>query len=224
MSQRCVKYHLKDHILLLTLLGLITLSSIMLLSLCLSDTPYIQLSSLDLTSDYFHCTSKHELKLYVPLILITRLALLLLTTICAYKIRHTPDLFNETRQLVFTIYNLSFLSIILPTIDLSLGRGRNLGTSVYGVCTLIICTLTTLIMFVPKIRLVMTRNKRRDSCSPTFAYSQKNSLNFIKSNYCVQLSTNIDPIKECSSKISLREPFSIRIRHNLQRSFSSPCT
>jgi hypothetical protein len=177
MSQHTVKHYLKDQYLLIVLFGLIILSSAMLTGLCFGDPFYLQLSPFNSMNDYQYCTSKYQLTVYVPLILSTRFALLLLTTICAYKIRKIPDLFNETRQLVFTIYNLFLLSITLPTIDLTMGRGKDIATIVYGVCTFIICILTALIMFVPKLILVMNTDERRRSSisSSTFIFDANNS-------------------------------------------------
>ena len=180
MSQRTNKHHLKDYFLLLILSGLILLSSAMLAGLCVADRFYLQVSTLDALNDYQYCTSKHQLTVYMPLILSTRFALLLLTTIWAYRIRKTPDLFNETRQLVFAIYNMFFLSIALPTIDLTMGRGKDLATTVYGICTYLICILTTLIMFVPKIVSMITMNERRRSSSSTFTFSETNISPFAR--------------------------------------------
>jgi hypothetical protein len=174
MSQVTVKYHLKDHYLLIILFGLIVLSSVMLIGLCLGDSLYLQVSPFDSISDYQYCTSKYQLTVYVPLILSKRFALLLLTTICAYKIRKTPNLFNETRQLVFTIYNLFFLSITLPTIDLTMDRGKNLTVIAHGICIFIICILTTLIMFLPKLILVIKIRERKKCSSSTFIFNEIN--------------------------------------------------
>ncbi|CAF0946657.1 unnamed protein product [Didymodactylos carnosus] len=131
MSERIVKYYLTDKYLLFILFGLILLSSAMLTGLCFGDPFYLKLSPLDSMSDYQYCTTKYQLTIYVPLILSTRFALLILTTVCAFKIRKISDLFNETRQLVFSVYNLLFLSVTLPVIDLTMGRGKNSTTIIY---------------------------------------------------------------------------------------------
>jgi hypothetical protein len=175
MSQHTVKYLLKDRYLLIILFGLILLSSAMLTGLCLGDPFYLQLSPFDATSDYYYCTSKHHLTVYVPLIWSTRFALLLLTTICAYKIRKIPDLFNEARQLAFTIYSLFLLSIALPVIDLTMGRGKDLPLIVHGICVFFICILTTLIMFVPKLVLVITMDEHKKCSSSTFTFNENTS-------------------------------------------------
>lgn len=175
MFQHTIKNCLKDRYLLMIQSVLIILTAIMLLTLCIRDPYYLALSPIDSMNDYQYCTSKYQLTVYVPLILSTRFTLLLLTTICAYKIRKVPDLFNETRQLVFTVYNLSFLSIALPTIDLTMGRGKCFAVITYGICTFGICILTTLIMFVPKIILVLQEEERNKFASSTFIYSEKKS-------------------------------------------------
>ena len=114
MSKHTLKYYLKDQYLLIILFVLIIILSAVLIGLCVGDPFYLQLSSFDAWNDYEYCTSKHQMSVHIPLIISIRFSLLLLTTICAYQIRKIPHLFNETRQLVFTIYNLLFLSITLP--------------------------------------------------------------------------------------------------------------
>ena len=224
MSQVIVKHHLKDHYLLIILFGLIILSSAMLTGLCAGDPLYLQLSPFDSMGDYQYCTSKYQLTVYVPLVLSTRFALLLLTTICAYKIRKIPDLFNETRQLVFTVYNLFFLSITLPTIDLTMGRGKDLTTVVYGICTFIICILTTLIMFVPKLILVINMNGRRRSSSLTFIFNENNLSPSPNSDSGTESSIKTSQHSGNASTIRMKEPFQNSNHNNINRSYSLPST
>lgn len=182
MSEHAVKYHLKNQYLLIILLALIILLSVLLIGLCVGDPFYLQISPLDSSNDYEHCTSKHQMNVHIPLIISVRFCLLLLTTICAYKIRQLPDLFNETRQLVFTVYNLLFLSVTLPVIDIVMGRGKNVTMIVYGLCTFLICTLTSLIMFVPKIILVMRMGETKPRSSSTFVFDETTSPLAIQPN------------------------------------------
>jgi hypothetical protein len=224
MSQRIVKHHLKDLYLLMILLGLIILSSAMLTGLFLGDPFYLQLSPFDSMSDYQYCTSKYQLTVYVPLILSTRFALLLLMTIWAYKIRKIPDLFNETRQLVFTVYNLFFLSITLPTIDLTMGRGKDMATIAYGICTFSICILTALIMFVPKLILVIKMHERRRSSSSTFIFNQNSPTPSIKSDSSTESSIKIQQYSENTCTLRNREPVQNSYHSNRRRSSSLPST
>jgi hypothetical protein len=187
MSQHVVKHYLKDKYLLIILFCLIIVLSSLLIVLCVGDPFYLGISAFDSMNDYEYCTSKHQMSIYVPLILSTRFTLLFFTTIFAYKIRKIPDMFNETRQLVFAIYNFLFLSISLPTIDLTISRGKDISMIAYGICIFLICILTTLIMFIPKIILVIKMaGKKERSTSSTFLFSENTS----------SLSINI----ECSMK------------------------
>jgi hypothetical protein len=216
-----VKHHLKDQYLLIILFGLIILSSVMLTGLCVGDSFYLQLSPFDSTSDYQYCTSKYQMIVHVPLILSTRFALLLLTTICAYRVRKVPDLFNETRQLVFTIYNLFFLSISLPAIDLALGRGRDLAAIAYGVCTFIICILTTLIMFVPKLLLVINMVERKRSCSSTFMFDANDSSPPSRKGSTTESSIQTHRCDDNVSTLRRKEPCQDSSQPSLRRSHSS---
>jgi hypothetical protein len=217
-----VKHHLKDQYLLIILFGLIVLSSAMLTGLCLGDRFYLELSPFDSTSDYEYCISKYQLTVYVPLILSTRFALLLLTTIYAYKIRKTPDLFNETGQLVFTIYNLFFLSIALPTIDLTMGRGKDLAMIAYGICIFIICVLTTLIMFVPTLILVMKMDEHKKCSSSTFIFDKENSSSATNGGSSTRSSITTEQYCENTSIIRRKAAFRKSNRGNLYRSHSVP--
>ena len=173
MSKRVVKHYLKDQYLLLILCGFIVVLSCLLIGLCVGDPYYLDRLSYDSENDYEYCTSKHQMHVYVPVILSIRFTLLFFTAICAYQIRKIPDIFNETRQLVFTIYNLLFLSISLPTIDLTLGRGKDIPMIIYGLCTFLICILTTLIMFLPKLILVISMDDKKErSKSSTFLFAE----------------------------------------------------
>lgn len=222
MSKVVAKRHLKDRYLLIILFGLIILSSAMLTGLCLGDPFYLQLSRFNSMSDYQYCTSKYQLHLYVPLILSTRFALLLLTTICAYKIRKISDLFNETRQLVFTVYNLFFLSITLPTIDLTMDRGKNMTMIAYGVCAFLICILTTLIMFVPKLVLIMNMDERKRSSSLTFIYDERNVSPSTSSESNDRSSIKPQQYYEKVFRIQTKEPCQNPNHNKLHRSYSLP--
>ena len=180
MSKHTLKYYLKDQYLLIILFVLIIILSAVLIGLCVGDPFYLQLSSFDSWNDYEYCTSKHQMSVQIPLIISIRFSLLLLTTICAYQIRKIPDLFNETRQLVFTIYNLLFLSITLPVIDIVMDRGKNVTMIVYGLCTFLVCALTTLIMFVPKITLIIKMDGKSQPSSSTFVFHETTSLSVTK--------------------------------------------
>jgi hypothetical protein len=148
------------------------------------------------------------MRVYVPLILSIRFSLLLLTTICAYKIRKIPDLFNETRQLVFTIYNLLFLSISLPTIDLTMNRGKDIAMIAYGLCIFMICMLTILIMFIPKIILVIKMGDKKERSSSTFLFSANKSSSSLN--------------KECPNK-RIEYSSILKIKNSFfHRSYSSP--
>ena len=194
MSKHTVKYYFKDQYLLIILFVLIVLLSALLIGLCVGDPFYLQLSLFDSWNDYEYCTSKHQMSVRIPLILSVRFSLLLLTTICAYKIRKIPDLFNETRQLVFTIYNLLFLSITLPVIDLVMDRGKDVTVVVYGLCTCLICILTTLIMFIPKVILVIKMDGEKQPSSSTFIFNDTNSPSPIKTDSNLSI---LGKIKSC---------------------------
>jgi hypothetical protein len=195
MSEHIVKHHLKDKYLLMILFCLIIISSSLLIGLCVGDPFYLELSRFDSINDYQYCTSKYQMSVYCPLILSTRFSLLLLTTICAYKIRKIPDLFNETRQLVFTIYNLLFLSITLPAIDLTMSRGKDITMIAYGICVLMICILTTLIMFIPKIILVIQMDQKKERSNSTFLFNENTSSSSINNHFHIESSieTNENP-------------------------------
>jgi hypothetical protein len=169
MSQHVVKHYLKDKYLLIILFCLIILLSSLLIGLCVGDPFYLGISPFD------------SMSIYVPLILSTRFTLLFFTTIFAYKIRKIPDLFNETRQLVFTIYNLLFLSISLPTIDLTISRGKDIAMIAYGISIFLIYILTILIMFIPKIILVIKMDDKKErSTSSTFLFPENSSSSSLK--------------------------------------------
>jgi hypothetical protein len=199
MSKHVVKHHLKDKYLLIILFILIIILSSLLIGLCIGDPFYLELSRFDSMNDYEYCTSKYQMRVYVPVILSIRFSLLLLTTICAYKIRKIPDLFNETRQLVFTIYNLLFLSITLPTIDLTMSRGKDVAMIAYGLCIFLICMLTTLIMFIPKLILVIKMDDKKQRSSSTFIFSENNSPSSIKKDFDTESSMKTN---EHSSEVS----------------------
>lgn len=222
MSQTTVTQHLKDPYLLMILLGLIILSSAMLLGLCVGDPFHLPLIAFDSISDYQYCTSKYELIVNVPLTLSTRFALLILTTICAYKIRKTPGLFNETRQLVFAIYNLSFLSVAVPVIDLTMDRGKTLGTIAHGVAIFVICILTALIMFIPKLILLMKTDKTEKCSSSTFVFNRANSAVLTNTRSCPATQLEVNKYSENQPKIR-RKRFRLNGDQNeLNRSYSSP--
>ena len=222
MSQATMTQHLKDPYLLMILLGLTLLSSAMLLGLCLGDPFYLPPMAFDSMSDYQYCTSKYQLIVNVPLTLSTRFALLLLTTICAYKIRKLPGLFNETRQLVFAVYNLSFLSVAVPVIDLTMDRGKTLGTIAHGVVIFAICILTALIMFVPKLILIIKMDKPGKCSSSTFVFNRNNSSPLTNTHSCP--ATQLELNKYCESQSKLRRKrFRLNgSRNDLNRSYSSP--
>ena len=223
MKQATVTHHLKNHYLLIILLGLIVVSSAMLIGLCVGNPFYLQLSPFDSTSDYQYCTSKYQLMLKVPLILSIRFALLLLTTICAYKIRKLPDMYNETRQLVFTIYNLAFLSIAVPVIDLTMDRGKTKEAIAHGVAIFAICILTTLIMFVPKLIFVIKMEKRGRCSSWTFAFHSNMSPPLAHANSRPTTAMERQQqLGENHSTIRRREPSQKSDRNCLHRSSSSP--
>lgn len=194
MSKHTLKYYLKDQYLLIILFVLIIILSAVLIGLCVGDPFYLQLSSFDSRNDYEYCTSKHQMSVHISLIISIRFSLLLLTTICAYQIRKIPHLFNETRQLVFTIYNLLFLSITLPVIDIMMDRGKNVTMIVYGLCTVLVCTLTTLIMFIPKIILIIKINGKNQPSSSTFVFNETTSLSVIKTG---SHASKLPAVKSC---------------------------
>jgi hypothetical protein len=54
-------------------------------------------------------------------------------------------------QLLLTVYNLLFTSVLLPAIDGTLGRGLDSTVLAYGGCVFLVCILTVAILMVPKI-------------------------------------------------------------------------
>ncbi|CAF1228639.1 unnamed protein product [Didymodactylos carnosus] len=178
------QYHLADKHLLLILFGFILFVSIMLLGLNIGDPFFIDKDQYHKSSenDYLYCSSNHQTTIYIPFTLTVRFSLLLLTSVCAFKIRQIPDSFNETKQLSLTVYNLLFLSILLPVLDGILGRGTTQGTLAHGLCLFVICLITIIIMFAPKLLLLYNNRKeqstRRKSVVDIFSSTLQRHKNF----------------------------------------------
>ncbi|CAF1419711.1 unnamed protein product [Didymodactylos carnosus] len=101
----------------------LVLKSSMLIGLCLGDPFHIQLSSYNTSNDFQCCSSKFQTtNIYYPIIASPYLFLPLLTSIFTCKVRRIPETFNEAKQLGLTVYNLLFLSISLPAIDITMTR------------------------------------------------------------------------------------------------------
>lgn len=153
----------RDWQLALVLLALLCAETAMLVALQMSAPLHVELfvngSSLWPPEDHFACTSSLE-RLFVPVTIAARFALLLLTAVCAYSVRDVPSQFNETRQLLLTVYNLLLLSSLLPVIDASLHRGRDNALAAYSVCVFVICALTLAILFAPKIAAILRMHRR----------------------------------------------------------------
>jgi hypothetical protein len=65
-----------------------------------------------------------------------------------------PAAFNETRSITVTVYNLLFLSILLPAIDAAMSRGKDAALVAYSACVFAICSATILILIAPKLVVV----------------------------------------------------------------------
>jgi hypothetical protein len=109
--------------LLCGLVVLLLLQTAIILGLIFGEPFYLKLSSYDSTSDYSYCSSDNETA-YTGAIMSFRFFLLAATAIYTFRIRNIPDAFNEVKQLSMTVYNLTFLSILLPIIDTAMGRGK----------------------------------------------------------------------------------------------------
>lgn len=166
--------YLRDKYLVLILLFVLLLTGLTILGLCLGDPFYMKTSTYDDNYDYQYCTSNRQYTLYVPVIQTARFIILAFMSIVAYKIRKIPDFYNETRQLVFTIYNLTFLSIALTVLDLVLDRGQSVSLIVYCMTIFTICVTIILIMFVPKIIMMKMKKPSIHCPSSTFQFDATN--------------------------------------------------
>ena len=145
-----------DPVLLLMLFGLVAIEVGMLLGLAVGLPMSIRLREYGTLEDYYVCRTSSETEnelntIYLPVIMVTRFALILVTTVVVYRVRDLPDQFNETKQLGLTIYNLLFLSVLLPAIDGTLGRGLDTPVIAYSVCIFLICSVSVCILFLPKL-------------------------------------------------------------------------
>ena len=152
---------------------LLILESILLTSLHVSVPMRTELGEYDGDSDYWSCragdatvygSTNYVDSIYLPVTISTRFALLGVTALMAYRVRNLPDVFNESRQLLITIYNLLLISALLPAIDATTGRGKEASLIAYSVCTAFICLTSVSVMTVPKfIRLYQYRTRNYDS-------------------------------------------------------------
>lgn len=102
--------------------------------------------------------------LYQPVILSVRFTLLLLATCAAFHCRKIGKGFSESSQILFSMYNMTGLSVLLPVIELAAARGSDALLVAYCVCVFLIAVLTLTIMFMTKYRIIL--KKRNESTTP----------------------------------------------------------
>jgi ABC-type branched-subunit amino acid transport system substrate-binding protein len=182
-----LKTRVTDQKLLVGLGVLLLLESIVLLSLQYASPMTMRRSTYDSMNDYYACraggsggeipdnsddgseevttsTGTNEVDtIYLPVIIATRFALLIATAVMAFRTRTIPDAFNESKQLLVTVYNLLLLSALLPAIDGSLGRGKEVSLCAYSLLVLVISLSSVSIIFLPKLNTlyVMRREERQ---------------------------------------------------------------
>lgn len=161
-----------------------------IVGLSLVDPFFIQKEMFDSWRDYEFCTSEHQSILLIPIVQTMRLTFLILMSIAAYGIRSVPAVYNETKQLIFTIYNLTFLSIALPIFDSTVGRGKDVSLLTQGVSVCMICIITMSIMFLPKVILMKRGNPNIRGRTSTFPLDYHRSTGNQKVMIDVQTQTN----------------------------------
>ena len=102
------------------------------------------------TMDYYYCSSG-DIALHTGVVMSWRFFLLAVTAVYAFRIRSIPDAFNESKTIFAVVYNLSFLSVLLPIIDEAIGRGKSTGVIAYGASVFTISIATSTIMLAPKL-------------------------------------------------------------------------
>lgn len=148
---------LTDRNLLAMLASLLLLQVIIVIALTKAKPMSVMTNYTD-TYGYRHCEvadgSQNINEVYLPVLISFRFFLLVASAIMAIQTRNIPDGFNESRQLLMTIYNLLFISILLPVIDLSLTRGTDSALTAYCASIFAISLLTNSIMMIPKFILI----------------------------------------------------------------------
>ena len=151
---------LQDSRLALVLIGILMAETVMLLALEQSHRLTSVLDSIDNETVYWHCSTPSDTDLtglYLPITIAFRFVLLALTAACVYSVREIPSQFNEATSLLATVYNLLFLSILLPIIDAVMDRGRDTALIAYSISVFAICVLTLLLQLAPKIIVLLGR-------------------------------------------------------------------
>ena len=118
---------------------------------------YVTASTVPTTTAVMAAESYRVNTLYIPIILSTRFALLLLATFCAFVCRKIGNGFGESTQLLYTLYNLTALSVLLPTLEQATGRGEDGPLIAYCISVFLIAVLTLVATFAPKMILILKK-------------------------------------------------------------------
>ena len=116
--------------------------------------------------EYYACwagpiqDTSQVVSIYLPVTISTRFTLLMITAVTAYRVRNISAIFNESKALLVTTYNLLFLSALLPAIDGAMGRGTNAAVIAYSICVFLICVLSVFILVYPKFVQVYRKLQR----------------------------------------------------------------
>ena len=180
-----LKTRVTDQKLLCGLAVVLFLETIVLLSLQYGAPMTMRLSEYDSQNDFYSCraggnagsvddasansedsttpassTETNEVDtIYLPVTIVTRFALLIATAIMAFRTRKIADVYNESKQLFLTVYNLLFISALLPAIDGWIGRGKQVALIAYCVLVLFISLSSVSIIFLPKLNTLYSHRR-----------------------------------------------------------------
>ena len=152
-----------DSVLGAALTVLLGLEALMLMSLQLSHPMSVELRYHSALTDVPTCTAVGDsslTSLYLPVTITVRFVLLIVTAVVAFQVRDIPDRFNECRQLILSIYNLAFLSVLLPLIDAAMTRGTDTALLAYCICVFGIVVLSVAILLAPIVVHSYTKTLR----------------------------------------------------------------
>lgn len=139
------------------------LTIIMVVILDISDPLFMERDILDDHHDYLYCTWRLYRSLHIPVVQSFRLSFICILSLLAYRARKISDSFNENRSFAFTIYNLSFLSMVLPTVEFIPGREKFISLVTYAATMYTICLMTILVIFLPKFLRIQNISNQKIS-------------------------------------------------------------